>query len=271
MLKSKQSNWQIYYNASIELPCVCKWVLLSTWEDRSCVKRLNLGQTQCCQRCGLPAELGYFEIFGTAGQKTGVREHSFQQFQGLRHPGDQSLSIIYFMQKLAVITFPPNWVILLILLLKTGKMRDHSQDVRQERYSHLSCSKAPTFLKSAEWLLNKNGATLKWFVAGKKGNLPWFGTLKVWQRWSGPDPIEYNVFVQAATYFLFLRRLSTGSLYLPNTSTFVSIVMSRFKPSIVEFCTCEMSVQLEQKRSSMLITQPLYGVRGRRRNKMDKV
>ena len=56
-----------------------------------------------------------------------VQEHCFHQFrariQGLRRPGEQSISIIHLHVEVNnVIVFPPNWVILIILGLKSTQI-----------------------------------------------------------------------------------------------------------------------------------------------------
>ena len=92
-----------------------------------------------------------------------VQEHSFHQFQGLRHPREQSMLIIHFMRKLRIylLFHPIGWFWLF--------------------YGW----KAPKFGKLGVWLLDKNWASLKSPAAGKKANLPLFGALKFWQPcWS---------------------------------------------------------------------------------------
>ena len=106
--------------------------MLFTVNERS----QGVAKTQCCQRRGLPAQLGYFEILcrglkncWAVGLKFSyfsfvypraalfssnlsvscqfreflslfnAKEHSFHQFQGLRRPKEQSISIIHFSQK----------------------------------------------------------------------------------------------------------------------------------------------------------------------------
>ena len=168
---------------------VAPWLHMgrSSWEKVTCFS----------QRRGLPAQLGYFEILcrgskncWAGGLKLGyfsfvcprqlffpsnlpvscqfreflslfnVQEHSFHQFQGLRRPKEQSISIIHFSRKSTIYLFfrPIGWFWLF--------------------YGW----KAPKFGKLGVWLLDKNWATLKSLTAGKKANLPRFGALKFWQH-----------------------------------------------------------------------------------------
>ena len=88
-----------------------------------------------------------------------VQEHSFRQFQGLRHLGEQSILIFHLTRKSAIV-FPPNQVILIILQLKSTQI-----------------------WKIGLIITYKNWATLKSLAAGKKANLPLFGALKFLQHW----------------------------------------------------------------------------------------
>ena len=150
--------------------------------------KLKNTHCQCCQcRRGLPAELGYFEI-ACRGSKDcwagglnlgyfsslyphssylpvscqfreflslfNVQEHSFHQFQGLRHPREQSISINHFTGKSNCFFRPIGWFWLF--------------------YGW----KAPNFGKLGVLLHDKNWATLKSLAAGKKANLSRFGALK---------------------------------------------------------------------------------------------
>ena len=83
----------------------------------------------------------------------------FHQFQGLRHPGEQSTLIIHFMPKLTIVF--------------SAQLGD---------YDYFTAEKHPNLENWALWLLDKNWAALKSLAACRKANWPRFGALKYWQH-----------------------------------------------------------------------------------------
>ena len=154
---------------------------------------------QCCQRRDLPAKLGYLKTAcrrskscWAASLKLGyfsseylrqlffpsnlpvscqfreflslfnVQEHSFHHFQGLRR-SRRAVNMHYPLHAEVnnLIVFPPNWVILIILQLKSTQIWE------------VGCM----------IILDRNWVTLKSLAAGKKGQFAAVWCSEVWQHW----------------------------------------------------------------------------------------